>query len=215
MRRQTNTRQQKTTVLLATNGERTEEQYLKRLKGVIEQTHPKKYSITVIFKDGNPVTLLGKLKSPQGDASVYDQVWLFIDKDDNTLSLDRFLVDCRREDKNRERENTRSRKRGKIGPGQERVFKAVVSNPCFEVWLVAYFARVKRYQNQDEAQHHYERLAGLPRHTKNLPESITTDSFDTQCDNAKLVGADHIELNAEGVPPGTAIPNFLKFYGLV
>lgn len=215
MRRQTNTRQQKTTVLLATNGERTEEQYLKRLKGVIEQMHPGKYSITVIFKDGNPVTLLGKLMSPQGDASVYDQVWLFVDKDDNTSSLDRFLVDCREEDRKREHQNARSRKRGKIGPGQERVFKAVVSNPCFEVWLVAYFARVRRYQNQDQAQRHYESLAGLPKDTKDLPDSIRTDRLGAQCDNAKLVGADHIELNAEGASPGTGIPNFLKFYGLV
>lgn len=213
MRRQTNTRKQKTTVLLATNGEKTELQYLKLLGQAIHAKHGEKHSIKTKFIDGDPRKVYRKLASPQGDASAYDQVWLFVDKD--TFPLDSFLTDCRKEDKTRAKETSRLIKRGKICSGQERVFKAVVSNPCFEVWLAAYFANVQPYHNQDEAQQHYESLAGLPRHTKNLPESITTDSFGTQCDNAKLVGADHIELNTEGLSPGTAIPNFLKFYGLV
>lgn len=213
MRRQTKTQQQRVTVLFVTNGEKTEQQYLSLLKDAIHQKHGKKYSVTVKLLEGDPGKMLGKITNPQGDASNYDQVWLVVDKDD--FSLEKFLADCRTEDKERQKQNTRKKKKGQAQAGQDRLFKAVVSNPCFEVWLAAFFGKISRYQNRDEAKRHYEKRAGLPKDTKDLPASIHLDNLYAQSDNAKLAGAEHIELNTEGESPGTAIPHVLKFYDLI
>lgn len=213
MRRSTRTQQQKITVLLVTNGEKTEQKYLDLLKDAILKKHGKTYSVKVDFLAGAPVNLPNKLTKPTGDASAYDQVWLFVDKDNFPLA--KFITDCRKEDKKREKENNKGKKKGKLQPGHERVFRAVVSNPCFEVWLAAFFGKVSRYHNQNDAQRHYESLAGLSSGTKDLPASIDLSKLAEQCDQAKLPNTDHIELSSEGASPGTAIPNVLKFYGLV
>lgn len=212
MRRQTKTQQQRITVLFVTNGEKTEQQYLSLLKGAIHEKHGKKYNVKVRHIEGAPENLLNKLTSPLGDASAYDQVWLVVDKDD--FPLESFLADCRKEDKERKRQNNK-KKKGQAQAGQDRLFKAVVSNPCFEVWLVAFFEKISRYQNRDEVKRDYEKRAGLPKNTKDLPDSINLGSLSSQSENAKLAGTEHLELNAEGKPPGTAIPHVLKFYDLI
>lgn len=213
MPRQTRTQQQRTTVLFVTNGEKTELQYLSFLKDAVHQRHGKKYSVTVRLIEGDPSRVLGKLTNPQGDASDYDQVWLVVDKDDFTL--EKFLAKCREEDVARKKQNDRNKKKGQNQAGADRLFRAVVSNPCFEVWLVAYYGKIQRYQHQEEAKRHYARSAGLAKGAKDLPDSIQVNNLATQSDNAKLPGSQHIELNAEGESPGTAVPNMLSFYGLV
>lgn len=213
MRRQTKTQQQRITVLFVTNGEKTEQQYLSLLKDAIHQKHGKKYSIKVKHIEGDPGSLLSKLTRPLGDASAYDQVWLVVDKDD--FSLESFLADCRKEDKERKKQNNKKKKKGQAQASQDRLFKAVVSNPCFEVWLVAFFGKISRYQNRDEVKRDYEKLAELPKNTKDLPGSIHLGRLSSQSENAKLAGTEYLELNAEGEPPGTAIPHVLKFYDLI
>lgn len=213
MRRQTKTQQQRVTVLFVTNGEKTEQQYLSLLKDVIHQKHGKKYSVTVKLLEGDPGNLLSKLTRPLGDASAYDQVWLVVDKDD--FSLERFLADCRTEDKERQKQNNKKKKKGQAQAGKDRLFKAVVSNPCFEVWLVAFFGKIRPYQNRDDLKRDYEKRAGLSKNTKDLPDSIHLGSLSSQSKNAKLAGTEYLELNAEGEPPGTAIPHVLKFYDLI
>lgn len=213
MRRQTRTQQQRTTVLFVTNGEKTEQQYLSLLKDAVHQKHGKKYSVTVKLIEGDPNKVLSKLTNPLGDASDYDQVWLFADKD--TFPLEKFLATCRREDNARQKQNARNKKKGQAQAGSERLFMAVISNPCFEVWLAAHYAKIRRYQYQDDAKRHYEKLAVLPKDTKDLPASVHLGNLSAQSDNAKLAGAEHIGLNGEGVPPGTAIPHVLSFYALV
>lgn len=213
MWRQTKTQQQRITVLFVTNGEKTEQQYLSLLKGAIHQKHGKKYSVKVKHIKGAPGNLLSELTRPNGDASAYDQVWLVVDKDD--FSLESFLADCRKEDKERKKQNNKKEKKGQAQAGQDSLFKAVVSNPCFEVWLVAFFGKISHYQNRDEVKRDYEKRAGLPKNTKDLPDGIHLGSLSSQSANAKLAGAEHPELNTEGVPPGTSIPHMLKFYDLI
>lgn len=213
MRRQTRTQQQRTTVLFVTNGEKTEQQYLSLLKDAVHQKHGKKYSVTVKLIEGGPSTVLGKLTNPLGDASGYDQVWLVVDKDDFTL--EKFLAECREEDVARQKQNARNEKKGQNQAGTERLFRAVVSNPCFEVWLAAYYGKIRHYQHQEEAKRHYEKSAGLAKGAKDLPGGIQMNNLATQSANAKLSGSQHKELNAEREAPGTAVPNMLSFYGLV
>lgn len=215
MQRAGRTKQLRTTVLFVTNGQKTEMQYLNLLKQAIHKKHGKKYSVRVSLVEGDPNKVLGKLTSPLGDASAYDQVWIFVDKD--YFSLNKFLNDCTKEDKRRIKisKPQKRNKHSKSCPNIDQQFKAVVSNPCFEVWLVAYFEQVKRYQNQDEAKRHYERLAGLSKNTKELPGNIQIENLKRQSNNAKLTGRDHIKLNEEGMSPGTSIPNVLDFYELL
>ena len=111
----TKKRSTKTTVLVVTNGEVTELRYLEWLRDKVNGPH-EKYSVTVKDIPGDPLRVLSKVPTKN-----YDQVWLVVDQDDHSSKkMQSFIKDCQREN-----------------------IAAVVSVPCFEVWLNAHYARVK------------------------------------------------------------------------
>ena len=76
-RRRDSRRQERTTVLIVTNGTRTEMAYLKEIKR-LARFRP--ISITIQPVPGDPQTVLRKLKTPAVDASAYDEVWVVVDE---------------------------------------------------------------------------------------------------------------------------------------
>ena len=139
-------RSTKTTVLVVTNGEVTGLSYLEWLRDKVNGPE-EKYSVTVKDIPGDPSRVLSKVPTKN-----YNQVWLVVDQDDHSSKkMQSFIKDC-----------------------QRKKITAVVSVPCFEVWLNAHYARVKNYQNQKEAQQHYRQLSGVSeKDEKTIPQNFS------------------------------------------
>ena len=185
----TKKRSTKTTVLVVTNGEVTELCYLEWLRDKVNGPH-EKYSVTVKDISGDPLRVLSKVPTKN-----YDQVWLVVDRDDHSPEkMQGFIKDC-----------------------QSRNITAVVSVPCFEVWLNAHYARVKNYQDQKEAQQHYRQLSGVSeKDEKTIPQNFPYDNYKQACDNAHLAGKyKNPRPNVLAKSPATPMPFLLVALGLI
>ena len=185
----TKKRSTKTTVLVVTNGEVTELRYLEWLRDKVNGPH-EKYSVTVKDIPGDPLRVLSKVPTKN-----YDQVWLVVDQDDHSSKkMQSFIKDCQREN-----------------------IAAVVSVPCFEVWLNAYYARVKNYQDQKEAQRHYRQLSGVSeKDEKTIPQNFPYDNYEQACANAHLAGKyKNPRPNVLAKSPATPMPFLLFALGLI
>lgn len=177
----------KTSILIVTNGERTESSYLRRLKP--EARLRDDLAITIKTIHGDPKTVLSKLTSPHGDTSAYDEVWIVVDEDGADRSD--FVAECRR----------RSRK--------GRWF-AVVSRPCFEVWVIAHYEQVRNYQDQNDAQEHFNKLASKRKTNKHLPDDFPFDSYRLACDQCQLQGAERVSAGELPPSPGTGMEHLVR-----
>ena len=185
----TKKRSTKTTVLVVTNGEVTELRYLEWLRDKVNGPH-EKYSVTVKDIPGDPLRVLSKVPTKN-----YDQVWLVVDQDDHSSKkMQSFIKDCQREN-----------------------IAAVVSVPCFEVWLNAHYARVKNYQDQKEAQRHYRQLSGVSeKDEKTIPQNFPYDNYEQACANAHLAGKyKNPRPNVLAKSPATSMPFLLSALGLI
>ena len=185
----TKKRSTKTTVLVVTNGEVTELRYLEWLRDKVNGPH-EKYSVTVKDISGDPLRVLSKVPTKN-----YDQVWLVVDRDDHSPEkMQGFIKDC-----------------------QSRNITAVVSVPCFEVWLNAHYARVKNYQDQKEAQQHYRQLSGVSeKDEKTIPQNFPYDNYEQACANAHLAGKyENPRPNELAESPATPMPFLLSALGLI
>ena len=193
LRRGRGKRTQRATILLVTNGGRTEKTYLGMLKDRVPRSSG--LSIKTSWHDGKePGTILKNLLRPRTGLAEYDEVWSVVDHD----GTDRrpFLAACRR--------ITQSKVIG------------VVSVPCFEVWLNAHYGRVRNYQSQEDAQRHYLELTGLPaKERKSLPTDFPFDSFTRACTSSRLPGVALPETNTQGPCPSTTMPHLLMRLGLI
>ncbi|WP_314452717.1 RloB family protein [Rothia aeria] len=182
-------RSTKTTVLVVTNGEVTELRYLEWLRDKVNGPH-EKYSVTVKDIPGDPSRVLSKVPTKN-----YDQGWLVVDRDDHSSKkMQSFIKDCQREN-----------------------IDAVVSVPCFEVWLNAHYARVKNYQDQKEAQRHYRQLSGVSeKDEKTIPQNFPYDNYEQACANAHLAGKyENPRPNVLAKSPATPMPFLLSALGLI
>ena len=176
----TKKRSTKTTVLVVTNGEVTELCYLEWLRDKVNGPH-EKYSVTVKDISGDPLRVLSKVPTKN-----YDQVWLVVDRDDHSPEkMQGFIKDC-----------------------QSRNITAVVSVPCFEVWLNAHYKRVRNYQDQKEAQQHYRQLSGVSeKDEKTIPQNFPYDNYEQACANAHLAGKyENPRPNVLDKSPATPMP---------
>ena len=185
----TKKRSTKTTVLVVTNGEVTELCYLEWLRDKVNGPH-EKYSGTVKDISGDPLRVLSKVPTKN-----YDQVWLVVDRDDHSPEkMQGFIKDC-----------------------QSRNITAVVSVPCFEVWLNAHYERVRKYQNQKDAQRYYRQLSGvLEKDEKTIPQNFPYDNYEQACANAHLAGKyENPRPNVLAKSPATPMPFLLSALGLI
>ena len=193
LRRERRKRTQRTTILLVTNGGKTEKTYLGMLKDRVPRGSG--LSIKTSWHDGKePKTILKNLLRPRTRLAEYDEVWIVVDHDGTDRT--QFLAECQK--------ITRPKVIG------------VVSVPCFEVWLNAHYGPVRNYQSQEDAQRHYLELTGLPaKERKSLPTDFPFDSFTRACPSSRLPGIALPETNTQGPCPSTTMPHLLKRLGLI
>ena len=184
----TKKRSTKTTVLVVTNGEVTELSYLEWLRDKVNGPH-EKYSVTVKDIPGDPSRVLSKVPTKN-----YDHVWLVVDQDDHSSKkMQSFIKDC-----------------------QRKKITVVVNAPCFEVWLNAHYERVRKYQNQKDAQQHYHQLSGvLEKDEKTIPQDFPFEEYEKACGNAHLTGNYNPMPNVLAKSPATPMPFLLSAFGLI
>lgn len=74
-------RKERITVLLATNGQVTEQEYLKWLSQEVHKRRRQELSVKITFIEGEPERMLEKLTARANKASEYDELWLVFDAD--------------------------------------------------------------------------------------------------------------------------------------
>lgn len=190
-RRQSPRRQPNRTVLIATNGARTEMAYLAELK---RRARGSGVRIKVEFVHGDPETVLHKLARPLGDTSEFDEVWIVVDEDGTDRRA--FVTACKKRCSKRQS------------------WHAIVSRPCFEVWLVAHYEQVGNMITQDDAQRHFRKLipAGTP--AKSIPSDFPYDAMLDAAGRCQLPGTEPGDLHDLPPLPGTAMPHLLRALGL-
>lgn len=130
-------REERRTVLLVTNGRKTERTYLDNLKRRVDRS----ISVTTRLIGGDPSTVLKELRGSRSNIRDYREVWVVVDHDGT--DREGFLAGCR-----------------SLSSRQTTVH-GVVSVPCFEVWLNAHYGPIRNYQDQRDAQDHYRELTDL------------------------------------------------------
>ncbi|CAM3008161.1 RloB family protein [Actinomyces slackii] len=186
-------RRTRTTLLLVTNGAKTEKAYLEALKKQV--SHQSGLSIKTSWQDGKePETILEDLRRSRGGLDEVDEVWIIVDHDGQDRR--RFLDACRR-------------------VKGTKVF-GVISVPCFEVWLNAHYEQVRRYQDQEQAQRHYRELTGLSaRQGKALPQDFPFNRSAEAAERCCLQGTSLPGINMQGPCPSTTMPHLLRRLGLL
>lgn len=119
----------KTTILIVGEGQQTEPNYFRELK--LEDDVTAKFSLTVKKGHGrSPEGVIEEVlkykQQAENRREYYDEVWCVLDVEgpDKCESLERAVVEARRND-----------------------IMLCLSNPCFEVWLLAHFVRQSRAYN--------------------------------------------------------------------
>lgn len=187
-------RTERRTVLLVTNGQKTEKSYLTHLKRRVGND----IAITVRSVNGSPETVVKELSRDRAGISCFTEVWVVVDHD----GTDRrpFLDQCRKLDKNHRRTSVH----------------AIVSVPCFEVWLNAHYGPVRRYQDQADAGRHYQELTELPkRRCKEIPEDFPWDAMAEAAGRCYLPPGSLPEPDTQGECPSTTMPYLLRSLGLI
>jgi len=187
----TKKRSKKTTILVVTNGKVTEHRYLEWLRDKVNGPR-EKYSVTVEAISGDPTWILQKVIGRT--SKNYDQVWLVVDQDDHSSKkMQSFIKDC-----------------------QRKKITVVVNAPCFEVWLNAHYERVRKYQNQKDAQRHYHQLSGVSeKDEKTIPQDFPFEEYEKACGNAHLTGNYNPMPNELAESPATPMPFLLSAFGLI
>lgn len=147
-------------ILLVTNGEVTENEYLKEIIKMHQVRRKISYKIKV--SKGAPQTLFNDVRAM--DTSEFEEVWLFFDRDDNGFNVINSLLS-----------------ESKISG-----YKSVVSNPCFEVWLHAHYGLVNLCPRQSDAIKRYEKIAGIPTDSKDIPDGFPFENWKTAINNLNL-----------------------------
>lgn len=141
------TRSIKRTVLIVGEGRQTEPNYFREFR--LESTVSERFSVTVKKGHGtSPEAVVAEAlcykEQAENRGEYYDEVWCVLDVEglDKRESLERAIVAARQND-----------------------IVLCLSNPCFEVWLLAHFVRESRAHNTCDSvigrlHVHWRRLCG-------------------------------------------------------
>ena len=192
-RKRRSQRVERRTVLLVTNGRVTEDAYLRQL---CRRVNHDGISAKVKVIKGDPLTVVKQLGGPRSDLSEYEEVWIVVDHDGRERHD--FLRECRELS------------------SRQTIVHGIVSVPCFEVWLNAHYAPVKNYQNQADAQAHYQELTGLSsKDAKMLPDGFPWDRGSQAAARCHLPMDGLPEPDTQGPCPSTTMPHLLRSLGLL
>lgn len=185
-------RQISPTVLIATNGRVTERTCLSALKRLPKQ---RDIRIKVEFIDEDPLQLLKKLQSPNGDTSFYTELWIVVDEDGKDVAA--FLAECKR-----------------IST-KNQPWYPVVSRPSFEVWLIAHYQAIRNYRNQHDASRHLSELIGSRKDSKTIPHDFPYDAINDAVTRCHPVGQSSSSPYALPPLPGSAMPHLIAALGII
>lgn len=161
--------------------------YLGHLKQKFKQNNVR---IKVEFVNEEPLQLLHKLQSPNGDTSNYDEVWIVVDEDGKDLVL--FIDHCR-----------------KLS-SKKQAWYPVISRPSFEVWLIAHYEPIKNYASQNDAQKHLQQLLPHRKTEKTLPQNFPYESVSQAMLQCHLPNQTLTPLYSLPPLPGTAMPHLVE-----
>jgi RloB-like protein len=124
LRRTKGTRKERVSVLIVTEGERTEVQYFKRLCHYLRATGVNVYSAEIKGTGRDPVHVVNTAKKESNSSPIdFNSIWFVFDVDDHAR-LDEAITKA-----------------------QNQGFKLAVSNPCFEIWLLWHFEECQRHMS--------------------------------------------------------------------
>ncbi len=173
-------RSERKTVLIVTEGERTEVQYLQGLAQYYRASGIVVRPIVCKGAGPDPSKVLAAAKSwKRADPDRYDEVWTVVDVDEHAL-LEPTLVDARR----------------------ARI-PMVVSNPCFEIWLLWHHEDCAGYRTGDQLR---RRLRKLGHESKKVPTNFPYPNVGRAVDRALVRPLAH---SVKGENPSSAMPTLI------
>ncbi len=168
------TKKRKQIILVATEGDnKTEKTYLQEINRIIQD-------VSIVFADGNstdPINMVEdtvRTADKRGfDTEYGDKAFIVFDADFNKESQ---IVEARK-------------------LANDNGFQLVISNPCFEVWLLLHFRySSKGYQSNDEVINEIKNR--WPEYRKNIGSfQGILDRTEMAVDNAKKLEAFHDSVN--------------------
>lgn len=191
VKRSARRRPTKRTVLIVTNGRTTEKEYFERLRREYKKSD---FALTVKVIEGEPDSLWSTFDQ-RFVKDNFDAVWFVIDADGHDRG-------------------------GFIRNAQSRSSRTTpvcvaVSDPCFEVWLIAHYAQVRNYQDQRDAQRHWALLTRSEDGAKSLPRDFPITEFMPAVERSRLRGRALPARDVHPTPPGTGVPHLLMDLGLI
>lgn len=127
LRRSSRTRNERSRVLIVTEGEQTEVQYFKRLRSYLKATGVGVLGVDVKGAGRDPARVVNRASNESrrgaliGSDAGFDAVWCVFDVDDH------------------------ERLQEAISAARKLGFALAVSNPCFEIWLLWHYEECERH----------------------------------------------------------------------
>lgn len=171
-------------MLIVTEGEETEEQYFGLLVQHLRATGVRHWPMTRHGVGRDPMRVLNAAVSRRDeDAETFDSVWVVVDVDNHTT-----LNDCLR---------------AAVKEG----ISVVVSNPCFELWLVWHIKDHRRPETTPGIQEVFKRL-GNPG--KSITMKFPIQNFDKA--SARAVQADpRCHVGSPGKNPSSSMNELVDY----
>ncbi len=181
VRRNRPSRQENKKILIVTEGEITEVQYVQGLVQHLRTAGVTVVPCTVQAGGGEPSRVLAKARD-LASRSDYEAVWIVVDVDDHA-SLDPVLSQC-------------------TTSGE----KVIVSNPQFEVWLLWHFANSGAPQTTASLKRELRRHGFVGKH---LPTTFPFHRVDQAAITATHKDRS-TALNTRGDNPSSSMPHLVK-----
>lgn len=167
-------------LLVACQGTVTEPGYLNMLKN-----HFRAPAITILAKAKDPVKLVQEV-AQKVNKEEFDQAFVLIDVDDSPADqIHRAISLCQK---------------------SKRPIELIVSNECFEVWLLAHFCRVHNVLGRSQLT---ERLITSGAVLADNPKALASD-FPIEGFNEAAENVDTVDPNTLGPQGSTAMPAVVK-----
>lgn len=171
-----NPRFEKSRMLVVTEGEVTEVQYL---QGLAQQLRASGASIRGVRAKGigrDPLKVV-QMALAMAEGEEFDEVWVVVDVDDHTTLEEAIHL------------------------GTAEKIPVVVSNPCFEIWLLWHYGDCRAAQSRADLK---RRLEGFGHDGKNVPSSFPYRSWQAA---ATRCAHNSVAPSQVGTNPSSAMPD--------
>lgn len=177
--RSTVRRPERSRILVVCEGEVTEVEYLQGLKQVLQGAGVSIRSVDLRGHGSDPLNVVHEAARISAEDE-FDETWAVVDVDEHSR-LPAALVEARRSG-----------------------VRLVVSNPCFEIWLLWHYDECRAYQSSDTLRRELRKYGHVdPKH---LPARFPYDRFSDAQVRANHIPVSHNEC---GDNPSSAMPQLI------